>query len=417
MSARRRSAFGWLFVLVLCGCASAAVPGGPGAAVGPAAPVVSVIPESGATGAGLALVVPGSGWEDARMSGVSMLAALAVLEEIGAELESLGARAEVTCGRWAFVFRLAAPGETWRRAAEVLAKGLGGRAPSVAALERARASLAAALTLDRGNPAWQARLAVGRALYAPAGGESAWSRPGCGVTEALPLYGAGTAGEAAARLGVVGSVAAVGAVEAGDSAFLAELFGGRPAGAASFPMPMRASAGRVYVERNTVTAWVSVAWPFGPDADPEAMRLLGVVLEDAFGPAVSRPEVLHAGSEVELHGRGGALVVTVVAIPEAAAAVAAALESGVRTTAAGEVSPAVVERVAARHRGQRLRALLWPEERAARVALEGARGGRAGAWVEPGSLTVDAVRDAAARLGAPARAVVGPRASRGAAPP
>ncbi|MBW3553042.1 MAG: hypothetical protein KY466_06015 [Gemmatimonadetes bacterium] len=415
MTRRSSAAVPCLLVLGLWGCAGAGAPPAPEVGAGA---VIRVVPEAGATAVGVALAVPGSGWEDAGTSGLSMLAAHGVLEEVGGELRSLGARAEVACGRWAFVFRLVAPAETWRRAAAVLAQGLRRPGPSAAAVERARASLAAALSLDRGSPAWQSRLAVGRALYAPEGGESAWSRPGCGVTEALPLFDVAAVGEAAARLGRVGSVAAVGAVEGGDSVLLAELFGGRAPGVASFPLPLPPTPGRVYVERNTVTAWVAVAWPFGPGADPDAMRLLGVVLEDAFGPAVSRPDVLHTRSDVELHGGGGALVVTVVAVPDAAARVVSTLESAVSSMAAGKVTRSVVERVARRHRGERLRALVSPADRAARIALEGARGGAGAAgWVEPASFTVGAVRHAAGALGAPARAVVGPRASRGAVLP
>lgn len=403
-----------MLVLCLGGCGGGPPPE---AAAVRAGPVVSVLPEAGATAVGVALTVPGSGWEDAGTSGLTMLAALGILEDAGGELRSLGARAEVECGRWAFVFRLAAPSETWRRSASVLAEGLRAASPSAEGLERARASLAAALTLDLGSPAWQSRLAVGRALYAPGPGGSAWARPACGVTEALPRFDLPAVRSAAERLGGIGSVAAAGAVEAEDSALLADLFGAGASGGASFPLPMPPSPGRVYVERNTVTAWVAVAWPFGRGADPEAMRLLGVVLEDAFGPAVSRPEVLHTGTDVELHGNGGALVVTVVVVPDAAARVAAALESMVALMAAGEVSGALVERVSRRHRGERLRALIAPEDRAARVALEAARGRAAGGWLESGSLTAEAVRDAARALGAPARAVVGPRPARGAAVP
>ncbi|HUG39606.1 MAG TPA: hypothetical protein VMM12_03940 [Longimicrobiales bacterium] len=391
----------------------------PGLGPGPAPWAVVVIPEAGASAVGLAVVVAGSGWEDERRSGATLLAAEALLEESAAGLETLGASASVSCGRWAFVFTVVAPPETWRAAAEILASGLSDPAPTVSGLERARARLAASLALDRASPAWQARLAAGRALYgdgAVQGRESAWSRPGCGVPETLPLIDLAAVRAAGERLGQVASVAAVGSVDAAAGGRLASAF--RPGGVtAAFPLPGRASPGRVYVERNTVTAWVSVAWPYGPDADAEAVRLVGSLLADAVRPGLSRPEILHAGAEVERHGRGGALVVTAVVAPERAEVVATTLEAEVWRLAAGTGPEAGIERVSRRHRGVRLRELSSPEARAARIALERAAGAAAGPWPAPGSWTWAAAREAARALGPPARAVVGPRAARAAAVP
>ena len=409
----------WLAAVVvgvLSGCAGPP----PSEPAPPAGLDVVVAAEPGATTTAVALVVPGSAWEEAGTSGLTLLAARAVLEDAGPELAALGARANVTCGRWAFVVTVVAPEDSWRGASEVLTRWLRAGDPSPAAVDRARRGLASSLALDVANPAWQARLAAMRALYAPAGGESAWARPACGVVEALPLFDRALIGGAVTRLEEVAGAAVVGAVDSTTGPWLERLVGpvtrvaGRPAHGV---VPTPPSPGRVYVERNTVTAWLSVAWPFGRGTDPEAVRLVGALLEDAVGPALSRPDVLHAESEVLLHGDGGALIVTVVVTPDRAPEMAAALEAGVAELAAGAAHPAVVERVARRQRGIRLRELSAPEARAARLAVEGARGRSPAPWPSPESFTGAAAASAAGALGAPARAVVGPRAARGAVVP
>lgn len=414
----RRAAFlgATLAALVAAGCGAP----GPGPSSPEAEPpAVVAVAEPGATAVGIAVVVPGSGGEDGRTSGLTLLAAEALLEASAAELSALGARASVACGRWAFVFTLVAPPATWRAAAEVLARALARPEPSSAALERARATLTAALELERASPAWQSRLATGRALYGSGpvdAGGAGWSGPPCGVVETLGLFDLAAVRAAASRLGEIRSVAAVGSVDAADAAALAALFA--PAGAgAPLPLPGPPSPGRVYVERNTVTAWVALAWPFGPGADPEAVGLLGAVLEETVRPGLSRPDILHVESEVERHGRGGALVVTVVARPEQALAVAFSLESELARVASGAGADPVLERVARRHRGERLRELAAPEARAARIAVARAAGESAGAWPAPGSWSPAAAREAARALGPAARAVVGPRAARAAAVP
>lgn len=408
-------------LVVLVGC------GGPPVGPGPAVerPAVAIVPEADATTVAVSLVVAGSGWEDDGTSGLTLLAGRSLLEEASPDLAPLGARAAVECGKWAFVFTLVSPPETWRQAAAVLTEVLAGADPSGGAVERARSSLAASLRLDRASPAWQSRLAAGRALYAPEGGETAWARPACGVLETLPLFDLPAVRRAASRFRPVRAAAILGAVEAAvadsaaewlfrDAAPVARVGAGAPAPLPSAGRPM---PGRVYVERNTITAWVSLAWPFGSDTDQEAARVVGALLEDAVNPGVTRPDVLHVSKEVRPHGSGGALVVTAVVVPERAAPVALALESAAAAIAEGRIHPAVLERVVRRHRGDRLRGLAAPESRAARVALALASGRAVSPWPGESSFTAGSIEAAARALGAPARAVVGPRAARDAVVP
>lgn len=412
---RRRGA---LVALVAAACGGPSPPAGPVISEAGPRSVLVMAREPVGTSAAVALVVPGSGWEDDGTRGAMHLAARAVVEDATGALAPLGARAAVACGRWAFVVTLVAPRETWREAAGVLVSALEGAAPSAAAVERARRVLAESLARDRANPAWQGRLAAGRALYGGEAGGGAWARPACGVAEALGLFDAAEVRRAAERLRPVRSMAVVGPSDSADVAAAEALARRVPgAGAGQLPVPGPPSPGRVYVERNTVTAWVSVAWPFGPGADPEAVGLVGALLEEAVGPAVSRPEVLHASSEVEVHGAGGALVVTAVVAPEWAAGVAAALEAEATRLAGGREHPGVVEAVARRWRGARLVELEAPEARAARMAVEVARGRIGEPWPRKESFTAGAVEEAAGALGEPARAVVGPRGARAAALP
>lgn len=401
----------------LCWVTGCGAPSAP--AVEAVAPVVAreaavgVAPEPGGTAVAVALVLPGSGVEDGGTSGSTLLAARALVEEARPLLAGLGAESGVECGRWGLVLTLLAPPGEWRTAAALLAGVLERGEVSEPALEGARAEMGASLALDRASPAWQARLAAARAMY---GSESPWAVPACGVLEALPLFDRWVVEGEAARLGSVWAIAGTGALAESDTAYLAGLF--RPARATSaLPVPAAPAPGRVYVERNTVTAWVTLSWPFGREADPDAVGLVGALLVDAVGPGVARRSVLHAESELDLHGRGGSLAVTLVVLPEEAEVLAEALEVELARLAGGRVDGSVLERVSRRHRGERLRALAAPEARAARMARALARGWPAVPWPHRSSTGAEAVREAAAGLGPPARSVVGPRAARGAAVP
>ncbi|MFW5952342.1 MAG: hypothetical protein ACOCVZ_09530, partial [Gemmatimonadota bacterium] len=181
-----------------------------------------------------------------------------------------------------------------------------------------------------------------------------------------------------------------------------------------------------YVERNTVTAWLSQAFPFPASTDTEAVRVLGAVLADEFGPGLDRPEVFTSGYEVERHGSGGALILHLVLAPGAASAMAEEVEARVVEIARDGIHAGAWERVAERFRGERLLDLERPEARAAALARslgDSAGAGLAGqlapgGWPGRGWLPTPArVQAAAGALGFPARAVVGPRSARAAVSP
>lgn len=390
---------------------SAPAPSVPTAAPAPLRPGrVAVVEDPEATTLAAAVVVPGSAWELPGTEGITILSALTLLEEIRPGLDSLDARARVTCGLATFTFTLVAARDVWRPALERFLDGLFRPSPGGDALARARGRLAGSLTLDQASPAWQARLAVRRALHADSM-SSGWLGPACGVSETLALFDLSDVRAAAHRFGP--RLAHVAALTPSDSDAVAALLTARiPEGPAPVvPAPRTVRPGRRHVERNTVTSWIAVAFPFGPEADVEAIRLVGAVLEDAIAPSVDRPESLTAGHELERHGAGGTLVVRAVTTPGAAADYADRPESLVTRFAVTGVPLPVLERVARRHRGLRLRRLAAPEARAAAMALELALGGTPAPWPDL-DVTADRVRAAAEALGVPARAVVGPRVER-----
>src|SRR5690625_7898260 len=82
--------------------------------------------------------------------------------------------------------------------------------------------------------------------------------------------------------------------------------------------PKPSSIGRgggEWVERKTVTAWIGLSFPFGPDADIEALNLLAFILEREVEPHPARPEIYDARIETSRDGGGGASVAKLIAAP------------------------------------------------------------------------------------------------------
>lgn len=386
---------------------------GPSGVATPPRSVVVQDPESTALAA--AVVVPGSAWELPGIRGLTMLSAMTLLEQMEPPLAALGARARVECGLATFTFSLVAPRDEWARALDIFLDGLFRPAPEPDGLERARIRLRESLVLDQASPAWQARLAVRRALHGDTL-SSGWLGPPCGVPETLALFDRADVRAGAYRFAP--RLAHVGIITPTDPAPVrARLMERMPAGPASaIPAPRSVVPGRYFVERNTVTAWLAMAFPFGAGADVEAIRLLGAMLEDAVEPGVDRPESFTAGHGIQRHGAGGELIVRAVTTPEAAGDYGDRIEALATRIARVGVPRSLYDRVVRQHRGERLLELAAPEARAAFMALELALGGAPGMWPEL-DITPQRLQDAAGTLGPPARSVVGPRSARGALAP
>jgi predicted Zn-dependent peptidase len=436
-AARRRTAFVAVLLaagqgLPAAGCAgSPASPGGPALPGGTAstdpvdgrarpaegnAPPVVIVPEDGPVVAA-AVVVPGSSWELPGTEGLTLLTARTLLEQVRPRLDSLGARAGVQCGRAAFTFTLLAPADAWSTALRGLLDAVFRPDPTDDALQRARRSLRETLVLDRASPAWQARLAVRQALHGDAAPASAWSAPECGVPETLDLFDLADIRAGAHRFGPGAAAAALLGPVPSDADTLVRRYL-PPGPVRPLEAPRGTRPGRRFVEQNTVTAWTALAFPFGPDADTEAIRLLGAVLESEVAPDPSRPWSYAVGSAIDRHGRGGVLIVHVVTETDSAARAARAVTARVAAVAQGAFPSAAFERSLRAHRGRRLLEGRRPERRAAAVALAAALGGEPGTgWPAVWDLTEERLREAAGSLGEPARAVVGPASAWGVSPP
>lgn len=380
---------------------------------------VAVLVDPAATAVAAAFAFPGSGWELPGTEGLTLLTAETLLEQVRGPLEELGARADVTCDLALFTFTLVAPPDVWREALNVLLDGLFRPDPGAVALERARERVRRALSLDHASPAWQARLAARQALYGDTLSSSAWESPACGVPESLDLLDLPLVRAAAYRFAprMTAGAALLGPVD--GTGARQHVQARIPAGPPPLvPAPPSTAPGRRYVERNTITAWLSHSYPFEAGTDEEALHLLGSLLVRELGPDVSRPAVFATSYEVERHGGGGALIVYMVTTPGAAAEYGERLLHRVRAVAGEGVDGAVWAGVSRRHRGARLLERETPESRVAALAESLARGGGAGdGWPDPAPVTSERLRQAAAALGAPARAVVGPRSARSAALP
>lgn len=428
MRGRRWAAFAprlWILALALgAGCtarspadpAAGARPGANGSAASVSADRrVAVAPDADGTAVAVVLATPGSAWELPGTEGLTHLAARTLVAEMTPALERLDAVASVECAPAAFTFTLVAPPDTWTRALDVFMEGVLRPSPSPRALERARSSLIRALRLDGLSPSWQARLSARQALYGDTLDYDPWAGPPCGVWESLGRYDLAHVRAGAHRFDRErATVALTGPVDSDDALTRLRTWVAASAPPIQVRAPSTVRAGRRYVERNTVTAWTSVAFPFGPDGDVDAIRLLGELVEDAVGPGLDRREVYDAGFELERHGDGGALIVHVATEPGSAAAYGDRVVQRVSEIAVRGVPAAAFERAARRHVGHRLRRLSTPEARMAGVARDLALGARPAAtgWPEPVGPDAGRVRNAAASLGEPAIAVVGPRSAR-----
>lgn len=379
----------------------------------PAAPSrVTAAYDSDGTAVAVALVFPGSAWELPGLEGLTLLTAETLLEQARAPLQRMGAHARVDCGRAAFTFTLISTVEVWEPALDTLLRVLFRPRPDSAALETARARLSRSLSLDLANPAWQARLAVRQALHGDTIAPTPWSGPACGVPELLPFLRLDQVRAASLRFSPrLAHAALVGPIDADVAA--GRLRARIPdALTPDLPAPRQAAPGRRYVERNTVTAWTGLAFPFDEDTDVRPLVGVAALIEDAFGPSVDRPEVFALGHEVERHGGGGALIIHLVTTPAAAARYGDAVEAAVRAIGAEGVPEAAWLRLARRERGRQLLAMEAPESRAAELALRTALRQPPGDGWDGTSLSRAAVQGAAEKLGRASRSVVGPREAR-----
>lgn len=371
---------------------------------------VAVLPEPTGTAVALAVLVnAGTAWETEREAGLSHLAARAVVEEVAARLDALGAIAAAHCDASAIGFTLLAPPATWRAAAGLFLDALFRTSPADGAVARARAALVQALAREEGSPAADARLALREAHF---GRYSRWARPPCGrAAEVAALDAADVRRMLRTRFVPARAAAALAGPVAPKEGL--DLLG-RAFGDVSLPVLLprphpTPGDGRRVLTQPTVTTWIGWAFPLPAEPDTHALELLAFRIEQAAGPAPARPEIYDLGIELERHGAGGALVVSLVTAPDRAGAWAAQVEELIRRAASERLPEAAFDATTRRYLGRRLLDLATPEAR----ALDAARQLFFDhAHLPPDDavreLTPERLRRAAASLGRPARAIVAP---------
>jgi predicted Zn-dependent peptidase len=373
---------------------------------------IAVLEEPAGAVVALALVLnAGSGWEMEWEAGIGHLAAAAVLESARPLLDALEAEAVVECDRGWLRFTLLAPPAAWRSAAEVLLGAVFSPDFAPGAVERARAELLQQVAARDGDPRQEAEVALQAARF---GEESRWARPPCGARESLlRLQPEAVRQLARTRFQPMRATAAVaGPVRRAEATRVLRSALGDVELPVLIPSPPRPvePPGRVHVERNTVTAWLELAFPVHTDADAEALRLLGHWLAEAVAPGPARPTIYDVGATLErAGGQGGALRLTLVTSTHAAAEWAMQLDALAARAGEAAQEREHFEALLRRFRGARLLALATPEARARDAAHQlFHRGSYRAPAAALSALDARALAQAAAALGAPAVATLGP---------
>jgi len=386
---------------------------GTGAAEARAQARFVVIDEPEGSAVGVALVISaGTAWELRSELGLSYLAARSVVEEVRPTLAALGARLSAGCDRAGTRITMALPANVWEQGTERLLEAIFERPPSAAAIERARRAIVRELQLAEGSDAAEIRAALARVDHGVA---DRWARPPCGTAETIGALGVGSVQRLVkTRFTPYRTVAAV--VGPVGEARPRELLGRYlpdselPLLLPAPPRPDSTADRNARVLRNTITAWIAISFAFGADTDPEAVRLLGFMLEQRIAPAPTRPEIYDATVEVAQHGGGGSLVVYLVTAPAQAQGWVEEVRSLVEEAGARELPEPVFEALRRRYTGRRLLGLESPEARAEDAALQLYYEKR---FTPPlrriEALTPAGLREAAALLAPPTTALLGPR--------
>lgn len=370
-----------------------------------------VLNEPGGVAVGVAVVVnAGSVWEMKPEAGLTYLAARSLMAELRPALGPLGGRTAVECDQTGIRFTLLLPVATWATGTELFLDAIFGGSISDAAVELARQEILREAALAEGSLATEIRTTLAAEEF---GDTDRWARPACGTAETIARLGASDARRLArTRFTPYRATAAV-AGPVGEAVPHALLSRYLPDSELPVlvPSPTRGPAGQMrWVERNTVTAWTGIAFPFPQGANLEALRLLAFQIEREVGPAPERPEIYDAAVEIARDGAGGALVVYLVTSTTQTRQWVDRVSALVHTAADTEMQESVFDALLRRYTGQRLLELESPEGRALDAALQLFF---EQTFTQPAAriaaLTPTMLRESAAALGRPAVASLGPR--------
>lgn len=357
-----------LFRAALAALATLPLPLAPGALR--AQEHVVVRPESGTPVVAVeVLVAAGPAEETPEQAGLAYLTARVATAPIRPILDSLGAHLTVRAHKDALGFTLTAAPDTWQEASRTLLVALFRDPADSLAAVRERAALRAELIGREASPADALAREVDAAVFGP---DHPWRRPAAGFSTTVEkLTLADVDGFIRSYLVPERTVAAVvGPVDAAAAReHLAAFLRGSPwqAPRAEPPAPVESPVRREY---GSITAWIAASYPFPPEVDEEAVRMLGELAVEglSFGP--SRRSVYNARAEVVRRAEGGELRIQIVVPPREVDAWAGRIDEAVARHAESKMAPSLFADRVRRFRGLRLRELDTPEARAQEAARE-----------------------------------------------
>jgi len=321
------------------------------------------------------LVAAGPAEETAEQAGLAYLTARVATAPIRPILDSLGAHLTVQAHKDALGFTLTAAPEAWQEASRTLLVALFRDPADSLAMIRERAALRAELIGREASPADALAREVDAAVFGP---EHPWRRAAAGYSTTVEkLTLADVDGFIRSYLVPERTVAAVvGPVDAAAAQeHLATFLRGTPwqPPRTEPPAPLESPVRREY---GSITAWIAASYPFPPEVDEEAVRLLGELAVEglSFGP--SRRTVYNARAEVVRRAEGGELRIQIVVPPREVDVWAGRIDEAVARHAEKPMAPALFADRVRRFRGVRLRELDTPEARAQEAARELFVGGK-----------------------------------------
>jgi predicted Zn-dependent peptidase len=352
------------------------------------------------------LVAVGPADEPEGKEGITYLTARSLTAPILPALDSLAAHLAVEQQRDAVSFTVTAAPDSWEEATRTLLVALFRDPVDSVAVLRQRTATVAELRAREASPADALAREVDAARF---GADHAWGRPAVGSARSVERITVRDV-DAFLRQAYTSDRAVVVVVgPVGEDA-------GRIAAAFLDPGPLRAAPlvpsepadESVRRQYESITAWVAAVYPFGPDADEEALRMLSRMALSRVAFGLLRPQVYDARVSVVRHRAGGELRLELVVPPREVE------EWGRRTVeavAAYSRAPLEEREFAERlrrFRGERLLELDTPEARARRLARRALLGEDTDVLVELEGLTPERLHRAARALGDPVLVFLGP---------
>jgi zinc protease len=352
------------------------------------------------------LVAVGPADEAEGKEGITYLTARSVTAPILPVLDSLAAHLVVEQHRDAVSFTVIAAPDNWQEATRTLLVALFRDPVDSVATVRQRAAAVAELQARERSPSDALARGVDAAVF---GEDHPWARPAAGTARTA---GRITVAEVDAflRSGFTADravIAIVGPVESGAGQALSAFMEPGPLRAATVEAP-RPAGEPVRQAYEAITAWVAAVYPFGPDADDEALRMLSRLALEQVSFGVQRPQVYDSRAEVVRHAAGGELRLEMVVPPREVEQWAERLGQALSRYADEPLSDALFAQRRRRYRGERLLALESPEARARILARRTLLGLPTVPLTDLEGLTPERLEQAARSLGRPVIVFLGP---------